>query len=300
MKVAWSTKLKQSVMAIDYDQTEHGMVQCIDADCRVSVIHNRGNQDITPHFKTTGHADSQHKPECGFFQKLDPLEALEKTIEYQTIMEATHLYEDEYVIDLNLRRLDPDRTYLSDDETEKKETTKKDKPEEEEIDPESKRITRCSSPKAIVKLLTKLTPDELTTISFSVKRGGKKIKVPLPEMILTPDVAHRYVTENNDTGEYFVLGKVKHVNRREKVIYINLYPVNGIDFTLMVFQAHFPYFTYNKEQLVDKHCVIYGRLRKNQQKENVCEMVIKSNDYIAAFRKRKDPKEPSKKKPEGE
>lgn len=89
MKVAWSTKLKQSVMAIDYDQTEHGMVQCIDADCRVSVIHNRGNQDITPHFKTTGHADSQHKPECGFFQKLDPLEALEKTIEYQTLMEAT-------------------------------------------------------------------------------------------------------------------------------------------------------------------------------------------------------------------
>ncbi|GED32376.1 hypothetical protein P9G84_13705 [Brevibacillus centrosporus] len=287
MKVAWSTKVKRSVLAADYDQAEHGMVQCIDEKCRVSVIVNRGNSDIAPHFKTTGYADSQHKPECGFFQKLDPIEALEKANEYRTIMASTQLDEDEYVIDLNLGRIDPDRTYLSDDENEKKPTKKKEKPEEEEVGEDNKKITKCTSPKSIVKLLTKLTPDELTNIYFSVKRGPKRVKLPLSELVITPDVAYRYVTENNDTGEYFVLGRVKHVNRREKVIFINLYPVNGIDFTLVVFQAHFPYFTYTNEQLVDKHCVIYGKLRKNQQRESHAEMVIKSNDYIAAFRKRK-------------
>ncbi|MDC0764257.1 hypothetical protein POF51_26410 [Brevibacillus sp. AG] len=287
MKVAWSTKCRHSVSALDYDQSEHGMVQCIDAACRVGVILNRGNEDIAPHFKTTGYADSQHKPECGFFQKLDPFEALEKALEYQDLMAETQMSEDEYVIDLNLNRIDPDRSYLSDEEREKNESKKSEKPEEEEVGSEDKKISRCSSPKSIVKLLTSLTPDELTTIQFSVKRGGKKVKVPLSEMVITPDTAYQYLTEKNDTGDYFVLGKVKHVNRREKVIYINLYPVNGIDFTVVVFHAHFPYFTYTDKQLIDKSCVIYGRLRINSQRENHAQMTIKSNDYIAAFRKRK-------------
>lgn len=285
MKVAWSTKINNIVLATDYEQDVHGMVRCIDEKCRVNVIHNKGNDDISPHFKTTGYAESQHKQECGFFHKLDPMETLEKMNEYKAILASSQVVEDEYVIDLNLGRIDPDRTYLSDDAEEQKPTKKKDK-EEEEIG-EDKKIIRCSSPKAIVKLLLRYTPDELTNIFFSVKRGATKKKIPLSELIITPDVAYRYVTENNDTGEYFVLGKIKHLNRREKVIYISLYPVNGIDFTLVVFQRHFPYFTYTDEQLKDKHCVIYGKLRKNTHRENLAEIVIKSNDYIAPFRKRR-------------
>lgn len=266
------------VLAHEYNEAVHGTrLYCIDKSCQAAVIFVPGTEHSVPHFKTTGKSnESKHKESCGFFKKLTFEESIQKVKEYQDEYLEKGIFR-ETVIRLNFNQLDPDyQSVQQERSTEQKRKKESDiKVRNENTTPKS-----ISSLSSIVKLLTSYEPDILAQIIINFK--GRKL--PLSQMVLSHDKAHEILWEdkNHELKNYFVFGTVEQVLRREKVWYINFKPVNGILFSLVVFDRYFKHFIYTDEELLNKKVLAWGTLRRNTYNEkNTSEMLIKSDQYIS-------------------
>jgi hypothetical protein len=266
------------VTAVEYNPASNGSrIYCLDKSCKTSLIYVPGTETSVPYFKTTGkNQESKHQTNCGFYKTLNFEESIQKVWEYQLDLLGQGLKET--IIRLNLSKIDPD--YES-KQMEREESEKKVKnPNEIKVKQENATPNSIGSLKAIVKLLTSYEPDTLATILISVK--GKKI--PLSEIVLSHERAHELLWSGQliDSLCYFVYGTIDQVFRREKVYFINFKPVNGVVFSLIVFDKYFKHFTYTDEQLIGKNVLAWGGLIRNSfQEKNTSEMIIKANDYIA-------------------
>lgn len=270
------------VTAAEYNPDVHGnRIFCIDKICNTPVIFVKGTESSVPYFKTTGKTnDSKHHDNCGFARPLTFEESIKKVEEYQQDLMEKGIKE--VVIKMNMNKIDPDYEGKQ-IEREEKETKPKD-PNEIKIKQESSPPNSIGSLKAVVKLLTSYEPDTLASILVSVK--GQKIT--LSQLILSHDQAHEllWADRSIESFRYFVYGTIEKVIRREKVIYINFKPVNDVNFSLVIFDKYFKHFTYTDEQLIGKHVLATGYLKKNIYKDkNTTEMVIKSNKYIERISK---------------
>lgn len=266
--------------SLEYILDDHGSrLYCLDKNCNAPLIFIQGSEVRTAHFKTSGKGESVHKPECGFYQPLDLIESIDKVREYQR--DGLQDEMKEILIRLNMGRIDPDKEASTIEREKGKKDTSGVKVSNDSLTPQS-----VSSVKGIVKLLTEYEPDVLSSILINLG-GGKKM--PLSELILNQEQAHEQLWNDcvlKDVG-YFVYGKVINFIKREKVIYINF---EGADspFTIVVFQKHWGDFTYNEKQLVGKDILVFGHLRKNEyQDKQLTEMIIKSDKYIEAFKRKK-------------
>ncbi|MEG6533727.1 hypothetical protein NSQ82_20550 [Caldifermentibacillus hisashii] len=265
------------ITASEYNFKYHGTrLYCVDKNCHVPVIFVPGTESVTPYFKTTGKNNSKHKPSCAFFKPLSFEESIVKVAEFQEDY-LNHKGFKKNVIRLNLNKLDPDFESKTREIEKKKENPVN--PNEIKTKQESTTPKSITSLKSIVKLINSYEPDVLATILIQVKGN----KIPLSQVILSPDKAHELLWNNQiiDSFSYLVYGTVDHVNRRKKVYYINLKPVNNVLFSLVVFDKYFKHFTYTNEQLIGKSILAWGILRCNTyQNKNTSEMLIKSNQYL--------------------
>ncbi|WP_163537347.1 hypothetical protein [Gracilibacillus sp. YIM 98692] len=265
------------VSAREYHAEVHGSrLYCMDKSCHVPVIFVPGNEEKTPHFKTTGKNDSKHVESYGFYKPLSFIETIQKVEEYQEdFLKERGMKEN--IVRLNFNKLDPDyepKTVDRDPKQQKKEDTSEIKIKAEQDTPNS--ITSLSS---LVKLMTSSDPDILSSIIVSIK--GKKI--PIYSLIINQEEAHEKVWHDEIISNvgYFVFGEIDKVLRREKVMYINFKPVNQVLFSLVIFDQYFKYFSYTDDELIGKNVLAWGHLRKNTyQDKNTTEMAIKSDKYI--------------------
>lgn len=269
------------VTAREYQPEFHGnRIYCIDKSCKAPVIFVQGNESMAPHFKTTGKNDSRHVETCGFYKPLSFLDSIRKVEEYQNELLEQGIREN--VIRINLNKLDPD--YESRVVNREDKGKKKEEPDQIKIKRESETPATIGSLSSIVKLMTSYEPDILSTILVNIK--GQKI--PISSIIVDQEKAHRLLweeTESMVTNNYFVYGEVDAVIRREKVIYINLKPLNKILFSIVLFDKYFKYFSYTDDQLVGKQILVWGELNKNTYNDkNTTEMVIKSDKYIEVLK----------------
>lgn len=264
------------ITASEYNPEKHGSrLYCIDKDCKTNVIFVSASENTVPFFKTTGKSEqSMHTNLCGFYKKLTFEESIRKVEEYQ----EEHLMNglNETIIRISLNKIDPDYEPRS---IEKEEKKRKD-PNEVRLKQENTTPKSVSSLKSIVKLLTSYEPDVLAGILVNI-RGNK---IPLSDLVISHEKAHQlaWSGQADDNLSYFVYGNVQNIIRREKVYYINFESINNIQFSLVVFDKYFKYFTYTDKQLIGKKILAYGhRLKKNEYMgKNKTELVIKSNQYI--------------------
>ncbi|MYL35438.1 hypothetical protein GLW08_21385 [Pontibacillus yanchengensis] len=270
------------VHANEYEQDTHGSrIYCIDKNCNAPVIFVPSHEGSTPHFKTTGKNDSKHQKGCGFYEPMDFVDSLEKVSEYQKDLFDKGVKET--IIKVNMNRIDPEYETNS---TQTENESKDKKESEVKIKDENKPPQSISSVKSVVTLLTSYEPDVISSILVNIG-GGRKI--PLSDLVLNQVKAHDSLWNGllNPNSGYFVYGKVKKITNREKVKYINFESIEGITFTLVLFQKYWKHFTYTEAQLLDKDVLVYGNLRKNDYNEKQqTEMLIKSDNYIE-FIKRK-------------
>jgi hypothetical protein len=102
-------------------------------------------------------------------------------------------------------------------------------------------------------------------------------------MVISHERAHELLWNGKliDSLSYFVYGIIEQVLRREKVLYVNLKPVNNVYFSIVIFEKYFKHFTYTDEQLIGKNVLAWGGIRRNTfQEKNTSEIIIKSNKYI--------------------
>src|SRR5690606_32545476 len=182
------------------------------------------------------------------------------------------------VINLNLRRLDPD--YVAKEPVERKEKT----PETEDkikVKDDKEAPGTIGSLKSIVKLLTSYEPDLLASIVFNVG-GGRKM--PLSSIVLSPDRAYDLLWQDQTIPrmQYFIHGKVREVTRLERVMFIVLeHDDEDKPITTVIFAAYVKCFRYDKNALIGKNFLIFGALRKNSFRDaNRAQAVIKSSNYI--------------------
>jgi hypothetical protein len=266
--------------SLEYNPDTHGTrLFCLDKDCNAPLIFIQGSEVRTAHFKTSGKGDSVHQSGCGFYQPLDLVESIDKVREYQR--DGLQDEMKEILIRLNMGRIDPDKETSTIEREKGKKDTNAVKVSNDSLTPQS-----VSSVKGVVKLLTEYEPDVLSSILINLG-GGKKL--PLSELIVNQEQAHEQLWNDNvlkDAG-YFVYGKVCKMIKREKVIYIN-FEETETPFTIVIFQKYWGDFTYNEKQLVGKDVLVYGHLRKNEyQDKQLTEMIIKSDKYIEAFKRKK-------------
>ncbi|MDO6657472.1 hypothetical protein [Anaerobacillus sp. 1_MG-2023] len=264
------------VSAKEYISSVHGTrLYCMDRSCNAPVIYVPGSDNVAVHYKTTGKSDSRHNEHCAFYKPLNFFETVKKVGQFQTEYEEQVM--NETIIRINLNKLDPDyeSRVIEREETDQK---KKD-PNEVKVKQESNPPSSIGSLKSIVKLLTSYEADILSTIMVSV-RGNK---IPISSIVVDQGKAHKLVWKDSlieKTG-YFVYGKVERILRREKVYFISMAAINGIEFSLVIFDKYFKHFTYSDAQLIGKDILAYGFLRKNTYHEkNTTEMIIKSDKFI--------------------
>lgn len=274
------------VHADEYDEAMHGFeIFCMDKSCRSPLIFVPKTEKAVSHFKTIGkNSESKHKPTCGFYQPLDVIESIEKVGEYQKeIIQNSSVKK--VLISLNMKKIDPDyETKPVDKETVESKNPPEDKVKVKETNENPATI---SSLKSIVKLMAQHEPDLLSTIYFNVG-GGRKI--PISSMVMNQERAHQALWNEESLREtgYFVYGKIQEVIHREKVKYIKMEKMNGVSFTIVIFEKHFKFFKLADTQLKDKDILVYGILRKNIfQEKNETEIVIKSDKYIEFLKRRK-------------
>ncbi|WP_028393897.1 hypothetical protein [Bacillus cihuensis] len=261
------------ITAKEYIPDLHGVqLFCLDKVCRVPLIFVQGNDDVSPHFKTSGKNDSVHKKNCGFSRKLSFQESVNKVAEFQ--QDLKNKGSKELLIRLNLNAIDPDYVAKSIERDEKE----KDPTNQEEIKVKKDSGTPQSigSLKAVKKLFLGYEPDILASIIISVK--GKKIAIS--ELIRSHEESHKALWEFNtyENVPYFVHGTVERIIRRDKVWFIKF----DSSFSLVVFDRYFKHFTYKDDQLIGKNILAYGYLKKNNYNPDKpsTEMIIKSNKYL--------------------
>lgn len=266
------------ITAKEYEAERHGvMLFCMDPTCKVPVHFVKGDVLNTPHFKTSGKANSIHKNTCGFANKLNFKDTVSKVNEYQEALRAQGIRE--FVVKLNMDKLDPD--YVP------KEVNRGDSEKEQTPPPEiDKKLLKekpetpssLSSLKSIKKLYQSVSPDLLASIVISIKGN----QIPISKLICHYETAHNLFWKG-DTLEvpYFIYGVVQKVVRREKVWFINL-ASDSYFFTLVIFEKYFKHFSYRDEDLLNKEILAMGFLRKNEYQKDKpsTEMIIKSDDYI--------------------
>lgn len=271
-----------AVNTIEYDESIHGSrLFCIDKNCQAPLIYVGKSSTMNAHFKTTGKGDSRHLKGCGFYERLDILECVNKTKEYQTQMSDSL---SETIIRLSMNRIDPD--YQS--KTIERET-KEEKNEEKKVKLKNETETpqSISSVKGEVKLLTEYEPDLLATILINVGNGRK---IPISELIVNQQDAHHLLWLDRTLPKvgYFVYGLIDRVIKREKVMYINFKKEDDVPFTIVIFQKYWKEFSYTEEDLVGQHALVYGNLRKNEYEGNQkTEMLIKGDKYLEKFKTKK-------------
>ncbi|MFS1519508.1 hypothetical protein V1503_24075 [Bacillus sp. SCS-151] len=271
----------QLISADQYEPESHGQrLYCIDKKCKAPVVFvSKGKANA--HFKTTGRGESKHISECGFYEPLDLIDSIKKVGEYQEDILDKGMKET--VVRLSMNRIDPDY------EPNSIEREKKNSREEKEVKVKGDNETpkNISSVKSVVKLLTSYEPDILASILINVGGG---MKIPLSSVVINQERAHNMLWSDETIPKlgYFVYGKIQKIVKREKVMYINFYPVNDVNFTIVVFERYWKEFSYKESQLKDKDVLIYGHLRKNdfQQKQET-EMLIKSKKYLEFFKRKK-------------
>ncbi|WP_214483766.1 hypothetical protein [Bacillus sp. SM2101] len=269
------------ITAKEYDESTNGSrIYCIDKNCRAPLIHVVKTQNKSEHFKTTGKGESKHKQKCGFYEPLDLLESVAKVKEYQEDLGDNM---NETLIRLNMNRIDPDH------ESKAVERGKKDKKDDStkiKVKQDNDTPASISSVKSVVKLITEYEPDILASILVNVGGG---YKIPISELVVKHIDAHKMLWEDRvfDVG-YFVYGKVANMIKRDKVQYINFDEEQGVAFTIVLFQKYWHEFNYSNEELVGKHVMVYGHLRKNEyQGKRETEMIIKSDKYVEVLKIKK-------------
>lgn len=270
------------VSASEYDPSEHGSrIYCMDKNCRAPVIFIPKNQVAAAHFKTTGKGESVHVKGCGFYQPLDTIETIEKINEYQADV-LEHSVK-EIIIRMNMKRIDPDYEAKVIEREEKKETKSN---MEVKVKDEKKPPQSISSVSSIVKLLNSYEPDTLSSVLLNVGSGKK---IPLSDVVVNQVKAHQLLWEERlipNLG-YFVYGKVVHISKREKVLYINLEKKEDVPFTLVLFQRYWSQFSYTEDDLLGKQVLVFGHLRKNDYEgKTETEMLIKSDKYLEIIKEK--------------
>lgn len=263
-----------------YDEKLHGVrIYCMDKSCGVPLIYIPESDGVTAHFKSSGRGDSIHKENCGFAKKLTFQQTVAKVSEYQASLREQGIRE--FVVRLNLNSIDPDYE-AKEIYREPSEKDDKDKPElDEKVLKESKPTpSSIGSLKAVKKLFTTVEPDLLASILVSVKGT----KIPISELIRSNHDAHLALWDNKTiiNSPYFIHGQIDKVIRREKVWYIKFFAQETSFFSLVIFEKHFEHFTLKDEDLIGKHVLAYGYLKKNEFNKDkpATEMIIKSNKYL--------------------
>lgn len=265
----------------EYDDKVHGLeLYCIDPACKAPVIHVGRSERSKAYFKTVGRdEDSKHKRDCGFYEPLDVIQAIEKTPEYQKkVLES--VWVPKKIIRLNMNRLDPEYQAK---ERDPKEETEKDN-EKLGIREQRDQPDVISSMKSIIKLLTTNEPDVLSTIYFGV--NGRRL--PMSNVVMGPRKAHDLLWSDQSLRiNYFVYGKILNITTLEKVTYLDLESDSDHPLTLVVFKEYYRNFTKNKfEDLLNRDILVYGQLRKNDYNDKrKCEIIIKTEKYIALFKR---------------
>ncbi|MBU7595857.1 hypothetical protein AB3Z07_28265 (plasmid) [Metabacillus halosaccharovorans] len=268
------------ITAIEYISEIHSSrLFCIDKSCNRPVVFVKGNENKSPYFKTTGHNGSTHTETCGFYKPLDFLESLNKVSEYQNSFFSRGLKET--IIRVNLNSLDPDREVKEVERESKADTQKAD---EIKVKNDNQTPASIGSLKSVVKLFLSYDPDVLSSIIVSTK--GKKL--PISSIIINQVKAHNLLW-NDEIGDiaYFIFGTIESVTRRPKVFYVNFKPVNGISFTIVVFEKYLQYFSYSDEQLIGNTVLCYGYLQKNEKKKSTI-VAIKSEKYMEVIKRSSD------------
>ncbi len=266
------------ITAKEYEADRHGIVlSCMDPTCNVPVHYVKGDVLNTPHFKTSGKANSIHRESCGFAKKLTFKDTVFKVNEYQETLRAQGIRE--FVVKLNMDKLDPD--YIPKEVNRsgsEKEAIPPPEIDQKLLKEKPETPSSLSSLKSIKKLYQSVSPDLLASIVISIKGN----QIPISKLICHYDMAH-YLFWKGNTYEvpYFVYGVVENVIRREKVWFINLTSETYF-FTLVIFEKYFKHFTYRDEDLINKEILAMGFLRKNEYTKDKpsTEMIIKSDKYI--------------------
>jgi hypothetical protein len=279
------------IHASEYSETKHGFsLRCIDPACGAPVIYvgegvREDKKRTSAYFKTVGKdIDSKHKPSCGFFEPLEVVDAIEKIALYQSsILESEGV--PKQIINLNLKRLDPD--YVAKEPNDRREKTE-DKEDKVKVKDDRETPGTIGSLKNIVKLLTSYEPDVLASIYLNVG-GGRKL--PLSHVVMGPERAYDLLWQDQSIPRmnYFVYGKIVEVTKLEKVMYLD-FTIDDEErpFTVVIFADYFKYFHYEKNELIDKDFLVYGELRKNTY-NNISkgQIIIKSGDYLEKIRAKK-------------
>lgn len=278
------------VHASEYSDEKHGYtLYCIDPQCKAPVIYvgasSSSETKRSAYFKTVGKdIDSKHKENCGFYEPLDVVEAIQKTALYQKqILESEGV--PKQIINLNLKRLDPD--YVPKEPIDRKEK-KEEKDDKVKVKDDREAPGSIGSLKSIVKLMTSYEPDVLASIYFNVG-GGRKL--PLSDVVMSPDRAYDLLWQDLTIPrmQYFVYGRVIEVTALEKVTMIDMdIEDEEKPFTIVIFAEYYKHFSYNKKDLVGKEFLVFGDLRKNTFKDiNKAQIVIKSSEYLEPIRTKK-------------
>lgn len=270
---------KSIVTAVAYSEDIHGVIiNCMDKSCAAPVFHVPGTPTMAAHFKTSGRGASVHHENCGFARKLTFQETVAKVDEYQTFFQGQGIRE--FVVRLNMNKIDPDYEPREVDRTPKdKEEEKPGELESDALKEENSTPQSISSLRSVKKLFMTVEPDLLASIIIAV--NGKRI--PISELIRHYDAAHIALWDEQTLAvPYFIHGRIDRVIRRDKVWYINFVPTENGFFSLIVFDRHFKHFTLKDEELVGKEVLAFGMLKKNtyQKEKKSTEMIIKSNQYL--------------------
>ncbi|MED3554219.1 hypothetical protein [Cytobacillus praedii] len=261
------------IKAHEYQLEKHGNIFCIDKKCKSPLIYVAAAENTSPYFKTTGKGNSIHHKDCVFARPLTFEESITKLQDLQKEFLQKNITP--VNIRINLNGIDPD--FVSRNiEREQKPFD----PSKLIVKSSSNSTSSISSLKSVVKLIELNQPDLLATVILSIK--GKKI--PLTELIITPDQAYELLWSNkmDESIPYFVYGTIKQYIKREKVYFITFQTEKR--FSLVVFEKYFPHFTYSVSQLIEKKFLVYGFIKKNEYKGKAAEMAIKSNDYLAILK----------------
>lgn len=266
------------ITAKEYEAERHGVILlCMDPTCKVPVHFVKGDVLNTPHFKTSGKANSIHKESCGFAKKLTFEDTVSKVNEYQEVLRAQGIRE--FVVKLNMDKLDPD--YVPKEvnrSNSEKEASPPPEIDQKLLKEKPETPSSLSSLKSIKKLYQSVSPDLLASIVISIKGN----QIPISKLICHYDTAHQlFWNEKTLEVPYFIYGVVEKVVRREKVWFISL-TSDKYFFTLVIFEKYFKHFTYRDEELLNKEILAMGFLRKNEyvKEKPSTEMVIKSDKYI--------------------
>ncbi len=277
------------IHAKEYDPAKHGYsLFCIDTGCRAPVIFiEEIESKRKAHFKTVGKgSESKHTPQCGFYEaELDVVTAIEKTTEYQkVILQAEGV--PKHVINVNLRRLDPDYEAKVVD---KKEEEKEKEEDKVKIKDDRESPGSVGSMKSVMKLLTSYEPDVLASIYFSVGGG---LKLPMSQVVLNTERAYATLWEDRVPRgmKYFVYGTVRSARKMEKVFYVDL-EESGSEhpFTMVIFEKYFKHFPLKPDELIGRDVLVYGELRKDEYKEIRRAQIILKTIKLLEFISRKRP-----------